>query len=62
MTIHERIKETRRFLGLTQEKYSERLAISISYLSEMERAVTSVNDRTIRLINAEFGVNEHWLR
>ena len=62
MTLNERIKETRQFLGLTQEKFAERLAISISYLSEMERAETSVNDRIIRLIALEFAVSEYWLR
>ena len=62
MTAHERIKQVRSTLGLTQIKFSARIGIAPSYLAEMELGKKKLNDRTIRLINMEFNVNEHWLR
>jgi transcriptional regulator with XRE-family HTH domain len=47
---------------LTQVKFAERIGIASSYLAEMELGKKKLNDRTIRLINMEFNVNEHWLR
>jgi len=58
----ERIKQIRHALGLTQIKFAERIGISSSYLAAMETGDKKVNDRTIRLIGMEFGINEHWLR
>jgi len=60
--MKERIKQVRQTLGLTQGKFADRIAISISYLAGMELGDKKINDRTILLISMEFGVNEHWLR
>ena len=62
MTIHERIKEVRLIIGFTQSKFAERIAISTSYLAEIEHATKAVNDRIIKLVVAEFDVNGNWLR
>jgi transcriptional regulator with XRE-family HTH domain len=62
MSSCERLKAVRRTLGLTQVKFAERIGIASSYLAEMELGKKRLNDRTIRLINMEFNVNEHWLR
>lgn len=62
MSPNERIKQVRKALGLTQMKFAERTAISTSYLAGMELGDKKVNERIIRLIGAEFGVDEHWLR
>ena len=62
MSINKRIRETRQAIGLTQTKFAERIAISISYLAGMELGNKKVNERTVRLISTEFNVNEHWLR
>jgi transcriptional regulator with XRE-family HTH domain len=59
MSSCERLKEVRRTLGLTQVKFAERIGIASSYLAEMELGKKRLNDRTIRLINMEFNVNEH---
>jgi transcriptional regulator with XRE-family HTH domain len=61
-SINERLKQVRQTLGLTQGKFGERIAISISYLSDMELGKMAVNDRVTRLVAMEFGVSEHWLR
>jgi transcriptional regulator with XRE-family HTH domain len=62
MTVNERIKETRQNLDMTQKQFAERIAVSISYLSDMERSDSKVNDRVIRLVSMEFGISEHWIR
>lgn len=62
MSSQERLKQVRNTLELTQIKFAERIGIAPSYLAEMELGKKRFNDRTIRLINMEFSVNEHWLR
>lgn len=62
MSPNIRIKRVRQTIGLTQQKFAERIAISTSYLAEMELGNKQVNNRTLRLIILEFGVDEHWLR
>lgn len=62
MGIGERIKAVRTALGVTQGKFAERLAAAASYISEIENAVREPNERLVRLVIAEFGVSEEWLR
>ena len=62
VSINERIKDVRGTIGFTQSKFAERIAISTSYLGEIELNVKVANERVIRLIVAEFNVNESWLR
>ena len=62
MEIGERIKAVRIAVGLTQIKFAERIAVATSYVSESENAVREPNERAIRLICAEFNINEDWLR
>ena len=60
--IKDRVKELRTAIGITQVKFAERIAISTSYISEVESGVKEINERVLRLIIAEFNVNEQWLR
>lgn len=62
MSINARIKEVRQTVGLTQNKFAERIAISTSYLAGMELGDKKINERTIRMISMEFNADEHWLR
>jgi len=62
MEIKDRVKELRTAIGITQVKFAERIAISTSYISEVESGVKEINERVLRLIIAEFNVNEQWLR
>ena len=59
MSISKRIRELRGVLGLTQSKLAEWIAISTSYMGEMENEVKTANERVIRLLTAEFNINEH---
>ena len=62
MNIKDRIKQVRNVLGITQSKFANRIAVSSSYISEVENGVKEINERAIRLIVAEYNVNEDWLR
>jgi len=59
--IHERIKEVRAILGLSQAKFAKRIAISPSYLAEIELGNKTPAERIIRLLAVECNVNDSWL-
>ena len=62
MQINKRIRETRMTIGMTQAKFAERIAISAGYLAEIEHNKKPANERIVRLLTAEFSVNDDWLR
>ena len=62
MSINERIKEVRKACGISQAKFADRIAISSSYISDLENSTREVNERIFHLVTAKFNVNEHWLR
>jgi transcriptional regulator with XRE-family HTH domain len=62
MTIHERIKEVRHTLKLSQSKFAKAIYISSGYIAEIELGNRAVNERLIQLITTTFGVNKKWLR
>ncbi|MCL2577693.1 MAG: helix-turn-helix domain-containing protein [Defluviitaleaceae bacterium] len=62
METYERIRQVRNALGLSQARFSKRMAISSSYLADIELNNKSVSERIIRLLSAEFNVNSGWLR
>jgi len=61
-SINQRIKELRKKIGLNQHDFSNMLSLSGGYIAGVEVNLRKVNDRLIKLIIAEFGVNEEWLR
>ena len=61
-SVHERIKQVRQTLGLSQAKFSKPIFISDSYLGGIELGLRNVNDRIIHLICTQYRVNEVWLR
>ena len=62
MEIKDRLREIRRATGLSQVKFAKRIAISHSYIADMEHGKKPVNERLIRLIAAEFCININWFR
>lgn len=61
MTQGERIKELRKSLGLTMEKFGERLGVKKSAISEIEHDRNNLTDQMRTSICREFLVNESWL-
>lgn len=61
MTQGERVREIRKTLGLTLEKFGAKLGIQKSAISKIERGDTNLTDANIKLICREFGVDYMWL-
>jgi len=61
-STNKRIKELRKKLGLNQREFSRLLSLSGGYIAGVEVNLRNVNDRLIKLIVSQFGVNEEWLR
>lgn len=61
MTENDRVKELRKSLSLTMEKFGERLGVTKVAVSRIESGDRSITDQMRRSICREFGVNEAWL-
>ncbi len=61
MTQGERVKEVRKFLGLTLEKFGERIGMKKNSISQIENGVNNLTDANIKAICREFGVDYIWL-
>ncbi len=60
--MKERVKELRKKLGLTLEKFGEKLGVTKQTVSRIENGVNSLTDQMFKSICREFNVNEEWLR
>ena len=59
--LHERIKELRKYLGLTQAEFGEKIAMRQTGVAWLESGDRKITDRVITTICAVFGVDEIWL-
>ena len=62
MTVNERVKELRKSLNLTLEKFGKKLGVGKTAISKIEHGENGVTDQMVKLMVKEFGVNETWLR
>lgn len=62
MTQGERIKEVRKYLGLTLEKFGEKLGVGKTAISKLEKDERKLTDQMTKSICREFNINEEWLR
>lgn len=62
MSINERVKELRKFLKLTQNELGDKIGITGSTISDIERGKLPPTDRNISMICEKFNVREVWLR
>ena len=62
MTCGERIRELRKELGLTMEKFGERLGVGKTAISKIENGERNLTDQMTLSICREFNVNGTWLR
>ena len=58
----ERIKKLRKFLGLTQQEFAERIGVKRNTIATYEMGRNDPIDAVVTLICREFGVSEDWLR
>lgn len=62
MTQHERVKEVRKSMNLTLEKFGEQLGVGKTAISNIETGNRNLTDQMAKSICREFNVNEEWLR
>lgn len=61
MTQGERIKEVRNSLGLTLEKFGEKLGVTKTAISRIEKGERSLTEQMTKSICREFSVDYLWL-
>lgn len=62
MAQGERVKEIRKTLGLTLEKFGERLGVGKTAVSKIEHEQCALTDQMVKSICREFSISEEWLR
>lgn len=60
--MNERIKELRKELGLTQQKFANSIGVKQNTVAQYEMGRNPPTGTVVTLICHEFGVNEEWLR
>ena len=60
--MNERVKELRKDLGLSGEKFGDRLGVSKTAVSLIESGKNNLTEQMIKSICREFNVNEEWFR
>lgn len=61
MTQGERVKEVRKALGLTLDKFGEKVGVKKQTVSRIENSVNNVTDQMVLSICREFNVNYDFL-
>lgn len=62
MTQGERVKAVRKKNELTLEGFGERLGVTKTAISRIEKGERSLTEQMLKAICREFNVNEEWLR
>ena len=60
--MNERIRMVREAAGLSQTAFGARLGVSRDVVNNLERGRVDIKDHFVKLICAEFQVDENWLR
>lgn len=60
--MNERIRMLREDKEMTRAAFGQRLGVSGDVINNLERGRVEVKDHIVKLICAEYGVNEEWLR
>lgn len=62
MNVNDRLKEVRKSLGLTQEKFGMPLGMKRNSLSTVESGINNVTEPLFKSVCRVYNVNEDWLR
>lgn len=61
MTIGERIRVLRKTLKMTQGDFGSRISVSTATVSQMEKGIVKISERTINDLCRVYGVSRDWL-
>lgn len=59
--MNERIKEIRKTLNLSQKEFGEKIGVSDTAISKLEKGERNPSEQTIKSICREYNVNYAWL-
>jgi len=62
VTVNHRVRTVREALGLTQREFSKQVGLAQTALSMIEIGKNNLTAKILKLICAEFGVNETWMK
>ncbi len=62
LTQGERVKELRKTINYTLDKFGGKLGVQKSAISKIEKGENNLTDQMLLSICREFNVNENWLR
>lgn len=62
LLLNNRIRQLRKELGLTQEKFGEKLGLKKNSISQIENGINSLTEQLSLSVCREFNVSEKWLR
>ena len=60
--MNERIRMLREAKGMTRAAFGQRLGVSGDVINNLERGRVEIKEHIVKLICAEYSVNEEWLR
>ena len=60
--MEDRIKKIRKYVGLKQSEFAERIGVKAATITSYETGLRVPSDAVIISICREFGVREEWLR
>lgn len=60
--MNERIKKIRKYYGLTLESFGQKLGVTKTAISRLEKGERNVTEQMILSICREFNINEDWFR
>ncbi|PEA90745.1 helix-turn-helix domain-containing protein [Bacillus thuringiensis] len=62
MELNERLKLIRDYYKMSMSDFGEKIGMTSSNVSRMEKGQRVITDRTIKLVCSELGIDENWLR
>lgn len=60
--MNNRVRDIRKTLNLTMEKFGERLGVTRTAISNIENSNRKVTEQMLKSICREFNVNENWMK
>lgn len=59
--LSKNLKQLRKILKLTQDEFAEKLSITGSYISDVERGKSVISDSVLCLMEINYRINRNWL-
>ncbi len=61
MSIYDRFTKVRKFFGLSQAQFAQRINKSPGFISNVEKGRSEVSEKTINAVCSAFEINKNWL-